>query len=107
MAEAGNLNIAELFALLGSRAIPFTLSDPPPEVNDLAVLSAMHRLATGLSDDGLRRQIVPSLAKATQDITSRLEQVALNPQPLPPQDVSSGVDEVALNPQPLPPEPRA
>ena len=84
MAGIGDLSISDLFRLLGSNAIPFTLPDPPPEVNDFAILSAMHHLASGLSNDEARRHVVPALAKATQGLSSRLEQVSLNPQPLPP-----------------------
>ena len=64
---------------------------------DAAVLDQIRDLAQSLTDE--RSQVV---------LSSVINAVALNPQPLPPRThelLRSVIDAVALNPQPLPPDP--
>lgn len=73
---------------------PIPIPDPPPFAFDPGFIDpSPENLARS---DNLRTRV-----GLLQRSASSLEQVALNPQPLPPR--TAGLERVALNPQPLPP----
>src|SRR5207237_1012546 len=73
---------------------PIPIPDPPPFVLDPGFIDpSPENLARS---DNLRTRI-----GLLQRSASSLEQVALNPQPLPPR--TAGLERAAFNPQPLPP----
>ncbi|OLE55334.1 MAG: hypothetical protein AUG51_03690 [Acidobacteria bacterium 13_1_20CM_3_53_8] len=85
---------------------PIPLPDPPPFKYDTRVVDP--------SPENIARMNRARLSSAAGGIASRLDAVALNPQPEPPgrpgrlqigaiSEMASRFDAVALNPQPLPP----
>ncbi len=57
---------------------------PLSQAVDLTSVSVMTTLASTIDDEAARVQVLTPLLQAVRDLTSKLEQVALNPQPEPP-----------------------